>query len=289
MWQPMRPALFERVVRYLARHYVCVQLEDYYRQPARYRTSRCCAVVFDDGYRDFMTHAWPILKKYRVPASLYVVTDCARTGQPPWTYQLDYAFLHTRQLRAEVPAGLLPAALHRTTWPSGGARRAYGQQLKPWLKTAPNAQRMAICAAILGSFADAQVPTNLMLTWRDIATLAREGVVIGSHSVSHPLLGQIEDDAELERELADSHAEIQRQLGQAPRTIAYPMGSCNDRVRRAARRVGYELGLAVGQRLHETVDEDQLHIHRLELYNESYLKTRLRMSGALERLKSVLQ
>ena len=35
-----------------------------------------CTIGFDDGYRDNIDHALPLLKKYGCPASFYVVTDC---------------------------------------------------------------------------------------------------------------------------------------------------------------------------------------------------------------------
>lgn len=36
---------------------------------------RAVALTFDDGYQDFLTHAWPLLKRYGFSASVFLVTD----------------------------------------------------------------------------------------------------------------------------------------------------------------------------------------------------------------------
>ncbi|MGA2540029.1 MAG: polysaccharide deacetylase family protein [Verrucomicrobiota bacterium] len=59
------------------------------------------------------------------------------------------------------------------------------------------------------------------LTWDEVRQLRKAGVEFGSHSVSHPELVEAAWK-EVEREVRDSRAEIEQQLGEAVTTFAYP-------------------------------------------------------------------
>lgn len=85
------------------------------------------------------------------------------------------------------------------------------------------------------------------MDWAALRRARSDGVEIGSHTVSHPHLPQL-SDAELDRELRDSKAEVEDELGAPCRYLAYPYGDEDDRVRVAARRAGYDAAFAVDPR-----------------------------------------
>lgn len=74
------------------------------------------------------------------------------------------------------------------------------------------------------------------LTWDDLRAMQAAGFEIGSHTVHHTNMGQA-DDATIERELRDSLAALQRELGDRPRAFAFPYGKPTDIARRALRGV----------------------------------------------------
>jgi peptidoglycan/xylan/chitin deacetylase (PgdA/CDA1 family) len=82
------------------------------------------------------------------------------------------------------------------------------------------------------------------MDWAALRAAAAGGVEIGSHTVTHPHLPQL-SDADLDRELRDSKAELEDELAVPCRYLAYPYGEEDDRVRRAARRAGYDAAFAV--------------------------------------------
>lgn len=86
------------------------------------------------------------------------------------------------------------------------------------------------------------------LDWSQLRSLRDTGWEIGSHTVSHPHLTQLDDEA-LARELAQSRAACLEQLD-ACRSIAYPYGDVDQRVLAATRAAGYETGAALPARLH---------------------------------------
>jgi peptidoglycan/xylan/chitin deacetylase (PgdA/CDA1 family) len=77
------------------------------------------------------------------------------------------------------------------------------------------------------------------MSWDELRDLAARGFEIGSHTATHPHLPRL-SDAELERELVDSRARLEEELGRPCTLLAYPYGEHDARVHACARRAGYE-------------------------------------------------
>jgi peptidoglycan/xylan/chitin deacetylase (PgdA/CDA1 family) len=77
------------------------------------------------------------------------------------------------------------------------------------------------------------------MDWDELRGLAERGVEVGSHTVTHPHLPTL-SDAEIDRELRDSRAQIEDELDRPCRFLAYPVGEHDARVRAGAHRAGYE-------------------------------------------------
>lgn len=87
--RPTTVADFENQMRYLSKTYNPVSLEriarDLPKQNGASLPSRAIAVTFDDGYRDNYEHAYPILKKYDIPATIFLTASFVGTGEiPAW-------------------------------------------------------------------------------------------------------------------------------------------------------------------------------------------------------------
>lgn len=82
------------------------------------------------------------------------------------------------------------------------------------------------------------------MSWDELDTLAGHGWEIGSHTCTHPKLTQL-DDIELAGELLASRETLEERMGRPCRTIAYPYGDQDPRVRAAARVAGYAAGAAL--------------------------------------------
>jgi peptidoglycan/xylan/chitin deacetylase (PgdA/CDA1 family) len=96
----------------------------------------------------------------------------------------------------------------------------------------------------LGDVVDAAPSEFATMRWDELRELAERKLEIGSHTVNHPHLPQLED-AELDRELRESRERIADELRRPCRFFAYPYGDNDARVRRAVRRVGYEAAFAL--------------------------------------------
>src|SRR5262249_3471328 len=79
-------AQFEMQMRYLRQHYRVLSLAEMVTeiQNPLAKPTQAVAVTFDDGYSDLYKYALPVLKKYEIPATIYLIADCIESGQVAW-------------------------------------------------------------------------------------------------------------------------------------------------------------------------------------------------------------
>jgi peptidoglycan/xylan/chitin deacetylase (PgdA/CDA1 family) len=120
------------------------------------------------------------------------------------------------------------------------------------------------------------------LPWDGLRELAERGWEIGSHTCSHPRLSTL-GAAELERELRESKAACERELGRPCRAIAYPYGDHDERVSAAVRACGYTAAGSLPRRL----SPRSVNHPRIGIYHEDdERRFRLKVSPALRLLRS---
>jgi len=87
---------FERQMAYIHKNFNVVSIGDLL-QNIKNNTAKpySIALTFDDGHYDFYTNAWPILKKYNVPASLYITTGFVDGTTWLWPDLLKYILLNS--------------------------------------------------------------------------------------------------------------------------------------------------------------------------------------------------
>lgn len=244
-WQPdfaeelisASPAAFERYLRYLARYCSPVGADQVRAALAgdQVLPARAVLVTFDDGYRDFAEHAWPLLKQYRIPCVLFVPTafpeDRTRLF---WWDALWQLVTRTRKKAVAYGAdGVLP--LHT----EAQRERAY-VVLSQWLKTQSPASRRSWLEALSARL---QVSPSMtagaeVLTWEELRSLVRDGLVVAPHGRNHELLDQV-DAVQLRDEIAGSRDDITRQIGECPPLFAYPNGNFDARALRVLGETGY--------------------------------------------------
>jgi peptidoglycan/xylan/chitin deacetylase (PgdA/CDA1 family) len=77
------------------------------------------------------------------------------------------------------------------------------------------------------------------MSWEDARELAAAGNELGSHSMTHPLLPQLDERA-LEYEIAESRRVIRERTGARVDSFCYPNGDHTARIVEITRRSGYE-------------------------------------------------
>ncbi len=219
------PEAFADQVRLLLRHYVPIGLSDLEALIRRTRPlpRRAVLVTFDDGYRDFLLHAWPVLKEHSVPVVLFVPTaypDCERLF---WWDELWRMFSRSGALSASLPGlGRVDLGTPRVRWAAMASLRREMRFLPPGAVQ----QRMTELRVALGVVVEA---TSAVLSWDELRTLSRQGVTIASHGRSHASMPSL-TEAEIAEEIDGAQVDMERELGLVARVFAYPFGHFDSRV-----------------------------------------------------------
>jgi peptidoglycan/xylan/chitin deacetylase (PgdA/CDA1 family) len=232
---------FDAHLHYLKEHYTLVPLS---RVAAHYAgreelPARAACVTIDDGFADAYEIAFPLLRRHGVPATLFVITDFLDGRAWLWTDKLRHVALAAdgALLAAEVGGRSFDVRLAGRDSRLAAAGRV-NSELK---RLAPRAREEAIerIAAAHGVALPVRPPAEFgPVTWAQAREMDAAGVEIGSHTVSHPILTTT-DDAQLSRELRDSRARIEAELGRAVELFCYPNGAFDERVRRETVSAGY--------------------------------------------------
>lgn len=286
LWDPMDPALFQDIIRYIDKKFTVLSLNEYFFKERRRFTKPPAIITFDDGYHDFIEYSFPILKKYNMPATMFVVTDCIDQDKPTWTYLFDHLFFNTSKLRTTEPPTVSGFATS-SHWNHAQQRMEYGSRLKQHLKRVPDNVRNQVIQFYEKEFKDVQHEGKTMLSWDELKYLQGNNIEIGSHTVTHPPLATLEDEKKIEMELLGSGMKIREHLGSFPSSISYPVGSYNSKVKNIAHRTGYKIGMAVDQKIYNEDKHGRFSVPRLELYNESFFKSKLRIQGTWSLLKRI--
>ncbi|MBV8857709.1 MAG: polysaccharide deacetylase family protein [Acidobacteria bacterium] len=244
---------FDAHLRYLKEHYTLVPLS---RVAAHYAgrevlPERAACVTIDDGFADAYEIAFPLLKRHGVPAALFLITDFLDGRAWMWTDKLRHVALATSAGRLSAEVGGRPFDLRLDGRDSRiGAAGRFNSELK---RLAPRAREEAIerIAVAHGVELPRRPPAEFgPVTWAQAREMDAAGLEIGSHTVSHPILTTTDDD-ELRRELFESRARLQAELGRAVELFCYPNGSFDERVRRETVGAGYACAVTTRPGLNE--------------------------------------
>jgi peptidoglycan/xylan/chitin deacetylase (PgdA/CDA1 family) len=179
--------------------------------------ARAACVTFDDGYADNAEIALPILKKRGVPATFFVAADFIDGGRM-WNDTVIETI--RRAPGPSLDAGALGlGALDLSTL---DARREAIAALISALKYLQGQERQERVADISSAVAG-ELPAALMMTRAQVRALQANGMEIGAHTLSHPILAKL-DAERAEFEIAESKRRLESMTGAPVRVFAYPNG-----------------------------------------------------------------
>jgi peptidoglycan/xylan/chitin deacetylase (PgdA/CDA1 family) len=237
------PAFLEVVVRQLRQSDVdIISLDEMHRRLTMGKfPRRFVCLTFDDGYRDNLEFAYPILKKYDVPFTVYVASHFADRMGELWWVALEAAIARNDHVTQQIDG------TDRTFEMSSSAQKqAAFDHIYRWLRGLPAESDLRRAIRELSARCGVELPalcSGLCMDWAEIKTLAQDPLVtIGAHTVTHPILAKV-DETTARRELEECRTKIETMLGVRPRHLAYPVG---DRSAAGPRefKIAAELGFA---------------------------------------------
>ena len=183
-------------------------------------------ITFDDGYKNNYSIAFPLLRKYSVPATIFVTTGFVDRTYFMWTDHLDYIINNAREFTSEFIWEDDKVVIDLS---SEDKKKQTIVSLKEYLKEIPDKKKRTYLQKLQSSL-DIEydwdnIPESIApLEWDEIRNMKESGLIdIGSHTVSHPILAQCSREEQY-RELKISKQRIEEELRVDCPLFAFPNG-----------------------------------------------------------------
>jgi peptidoglycan/xylan/chitin deacetylase (PgdA/CDA1 family) len=182
---------------------------------------RSVVVTFDDGYGDNVHVAKPLLERFEIPATVFVISAYIDSDRDFWWDEL-------AELRA------------RASLPEVADARAARQRLR----SLPNPQRLEVLDELWERSGMARPPASLVSTGREIASLEESGLIeVGGHTATHAWLPGLTPEGQLE-EIASGKRALDELLGRPTESFAYPHGEFAPVTANLVRTLGFRRACA---------------------------------------------
>ena len=236
---------FERQIAYLCERYKVIALESFV-EAVQHRTRlprRCAVITFDDGYKDNYNLAYPILRKYNAPATVFLATAYIGTDEIGWTDKLAYMVKNTGVADLEMD-GLVRYDLRSEK------KRLYAiAAIKKSLKTLPDEEKDSFLEKLLRTLRVTIPPglgAGLFLSWADVREMRANGMSFGAHTATHPLLTRTSKER-ARSEIAESKRRIEEELDNPVEAFAYPNGNFDETIKTMVKEEGFACAVTTRQ------------------------------------------
>ncbi len=273
---------FRDEIAYLKRNYNIVGMDEAVDglRSGRGFKSPTINITFDDGYRDNYTLAYPILKEYDVPATIYLTTSLIGTDGKTWTDRIEAALLGTEK---EVVRHPFLAGGEEFPIGTKEGKRAASIKIAEALKVMPDETRKTMLDEFINKLGVNQRngSSRMMLSWDEVREMAENGITMGCHTHSHPILSKMSlPDAKTE--ILISKQIVEEQLKMPVRHFAYPNGRAEDfseDLRDYCREIGFASVASVIYGVNDPADWNAFCVKRVAAVSPTW-----KMAGVLTRL-----
>jgi len=271
------PRTFECHLRFLRERCRVVPLyellDPWIRASLRKEGKPACAVTFDDGWHDSYRHAFPLLKRYAIPATLFVPVNFIGSSRWFWTDRLARLLLAChRENRAVFEPAILPDG-DRWAPVFQALDGRFEDQLERVIERlkAFRSEDAGRLVDALGRFhgIDPSPPGRAFMNWQEAREMVHSGLVdIGSHSLSHRILTTLSRE-EVEEEVQRSRDELlDRKLAEAETlSFCYPNGDFTSDIAHAVQQAGYRAGVTTRAGWNDR-DPDPFALKRLGMHED---------------------
>ncbi len=223
---------FARQIQYVARHYRPVRLAelDSWLNRGCEPPERTMVVTFDDGFKNNYQVAFPILRRYGIPFTVFLTAGLiGRSNAQLWTERVKRSVYLCDQEVVTLDLEGRPTALQLRT---ASERERSARLVLQLLKTKNLAERDAGVETVERACGRREplpheVERYEFLSWDDVRVMTRGGVEFGSHSLTHPILSTL-DEPTARAEITESKRVIEAQSDRECYAFAYPNGSLSD-------------------------------------------------------------
>jgi peptidoglycan/xylan/chitin deacetylase (PgdA/CDA1 family) len=268
------PETFEYHMKWMLNIGRIVNIEDIFKE----NDIPLFMITFDDGWKDNLDYAYPILKKYNVPAIIFLSSDNIDKCRLFWSEEIGIQISHSQKSLDEIVAYLkddirfiFNSHENRTILPYDESKTDLSYVLDrmiEYLKRIPGMLREDVLASLYNKLGvTPQVKEHdLLLSWDEISFLASQGISFGSHTHTHTLLDRADSET-IDYELYTSKKLLEEKLNTKIDMFSYPNGSFgNPYIQASLSKHGYRYAFTLER--NPVINGDHYTIPRCLQYEE---------------------
>jgi peptidoglycan/xylan/chitin deacetylase (PgdA/CDA1 family) len=279
----VRGRSFEAHITYLRNRFTIISLEELL---ALWQTNRLksdesyCVITFDDGWKDNYQFAFPVLLKYRIPATIFLATEFIGTARWFWPDQMMLLLEKSEQpTTGAADRKATSTILAETIGVTLSAADGIFRRVESGAPIDPDAI-IELCKGIevgsihqmidrLSRALHMDLPGHrVLLNWDEVREMAGKGVTFGSHSGSHRIMTQI-PLSDVKTELIDSRKTMLEQGIKPGPVFCYPNGNFDRDIQELVRESGYLAAVGCEVGLEGDRPRDLFALKRVSLHEDS--------------------
>jgi len=278
-------------IGYFKRHYNPIsfqQFSDWYFL-GHTLPPRPVLITFDDGHANNLRFALPVLKDQGVTAVCFAVAGDLGSSRPTWFEDAYYRLMFSPSTSWQLRSGeCLPLE-------TGPQRVAACGRFFVLCRSLPERQQQEELQSLRSQLPVSQPGSEMadrfeFLSHDAILQLSENGIEIGSHTITHPILGALGAE-EASGEIARSKSVLERVLGKTVHAFAYPFGApgldFGSRDEALVQESGYRLAFA-GEGGFVSRSSRQFALPRIGIGRMTRAQFAATVAGAVDSIKSIL-
>ena len=276
--------IFEEQMRYLNKHCNVVSI-DHLCNSIRNNSKiepKTVVITFDDGYMNNLQNAANILRKYKLPATIYLATGYVSRGEAQWIDEL-YTYFKFRTLNYLDLRDL--GKFNLSTCQE--SKKAY-ERLKHLLIESNIDDRRLLLGQVKEQLCPSSIPPKLTLSWQDLSESLEEypDINFGAHTENHIDLTKVGQET-IDNQINQSVADVSKNLRMEVEHFSYPYGQWNQSIRNRVEQAGLLSAVTTLPVPAITNKSDLLSLPRIEAPRKMTL-FKYFVSGAYPNLSQVL-
>ena len=294
LWTQVHIENFKVQMEYIKSQYNPISLSELIlmRKEKRVITDFPVCVTFDDGFQNNFTTAYPILKEFRIPATIFVTTSFVdKTGKYEGYIWTDYILMLLIESSKKNFSDTL-VGIENESLDTLDVKIQIKEKITSYLKSKSSEEKDRYIAKLKEKLEVTEVshshPVCSSMSWEELKKISDDPLItIGAHTVNHPILSQI-DDTEIEKEIIGSKMILEQKLDKEITLFAYPNGRKQDYNQKAIDTAQNHFDAAV-----TTIDQlspysdDHHQLKRIPVGNDTKLwQFKLLLAGVYESLNS---
>ena len=225
------PSILAERLEYLRRHRYCLMdLRELLKHVDEGIPLKKNAVVFtvDDGYADFVEVGAPVFAAYDCPVTVFLVTDFVSGTLWNWFDRVEWAFGNSKRGGIDIEINGKSLMFR---WTDEAQRARACLMVIEALKRIPDREKED-SIVLLSRLLEVAIPESApekyrAMSWQQVRACGTKGVTFGPHTLSHPILTQV-DPVRADREISASWRAVSASTDAAVPVFCYPNGTALD-------------------------------------------------------------